>query len=151
GSMSGLFAALLLRRHSWHVDVFERVDAELADRGAGIVAQPSIRDAFARIGLDPAIEIGVEVSKRRVFDRDGKVIGEHTVPQTLTSWARVYRLLRGAFPAAQYHRGKTLTRVEMRADSVRAHFADGSQSEAELLVGADGLRSTVRSLLLPRS
>ena len=33
GSMSGLLAALLLRRAGWEVDVFERVDRELAGRG----------------------------------------------------------------------------------------------------------------------
>src|SRR5262249_5764792 len=37
GSMSGLLAALLLRRAGWDVDVFERVESELAGRGAGIV------------------------------------------------------------------------------------------------------------------
>jgi len=38
GSMSGLLAALLLRHAGWDVDVFERVESELAGRGAGIVA-----------------------------------------------------------------------------------------------------------------
>src|SRR5262249_31428266 len=42
GSMSGLLAALLLRRAGWDVDVFERVESELAGRGAGIVAQPDL-------------------------------------------------------------------------------------------------------------
>ena len=46
--MSGLLAALLLRRAAWDVDVFERVESELAGRGAGIVAQTeSDRDAAA--------------------------------------------------------------------------------------------------------
>ena len=40
--MSGLLAALLLRRGGWDVDVFERVESELAGRGAGIVAQPEL-------------------------------------------------------------------------------------------------------------
>jgi monoamine oxidase len=42
GSMSGLLAALLLRHAGWEVDVFERVERELAGRGAGIVAQPDL-------------------------------------------------------------------------------------------------------------
>ena len=37
GSMAGIFAALLLRRAGWAVDVYERIGAELAGRGAGIV------------------------------------------------------------------------------------------------------------------
>jgi 2-polyprenyl-6-methoxyphenol hydroxylase-like FAD-dependent oxidoreductase len=42
GSMSGLLAALMLRRRGWEVDIYERVAGELAGRGAGIVAQPSL-------------------------------------------------------------------------------------------------------------
>ena len=42
GSMSGLLAAIMLRRRGWQVDVFERVAGELAGRGAGIVAQPEV-------------------------------------------------------------------------------------------------------------
>src|SRR3979409_396749 len=42
GSMSGRLAALLLRRAGWDVDVFERVESELAGRGAGIVAHPEL-------------------------------------------------------------------------------------------------------------
>ena len=50
GSMSGLFAALLLRQQGFEVDVYERVEGELAGRGAGIVAQPEMRDVFKRLG-----------------------------------------------------------------------------------------------------
>jgi 2-polyprenyl-6-methoxyphenol hydroxylase-like FAD-dependent oxidoreductase len=44
--MSGLLAGLLLRRHGWDVNVFERVEKELSGRGAGIVAQPELRETL---------------------------------------------------------------------------------------------------------
>ena len=37
GSMAGLFAALLLRRAGWQVDVYERIGAELAGRGRHVL------------------------------------------------------------------------------------------------------------------
>jgi 2-polyprenyl-6-methoxyphenol hydroxylase-like FAD-dependent oxidoreductase len=151
GSMSGLFAALALSRHGWDVHVFERVETELAGRGAGIVAQPQLWDVFRAAGIDPPADLGVPVELRRSYDVDGSLTGEIRCPQTFTSWDRVYRLLRDAFPSARYHRGKALTRVEMRARSVIAHFADGETVEGDLLVGADGLRSTVRAQLLPEA
>ena len=149
GSMSGLFAALALSRRGWDVEVFERVEGELAGRGAGIVAQPQLRAVFRAVGLDPDVELGVEVRRRRMLDRTGQVIGESECPQTLTSWDRLFRMLRDAFPGERYHRGMTLARVEQRAGGVIAHFAGGATATGELLIGADGLRSSVRQQLLP--
>ncbi len=68
----------------------------------------------------------------------------------LTAWERVYRVLRDAFPAEHYHRGRGVAAFDQSARSVVAHFADGGTAEGELLVGADGLRSTVRQQCLPR-
>ena len=59
--MSGLLAALLLRRAGWDVDVFERVESELAGRGAGIVAQPDLIETLRRLGIDPT-DLGVEIT-----------------------------------------------------------------------------------------
>lgn len=96
--MAGLFSALLLRRQGWDVEVFERVEGELAGRGAGIVTQREITDAFDRIGIDPGPNLGVETVPRRVFDRQGHIVLEGECRQVHTAWERVYRLLRDAFP-----------------------------------------------------
>jgi 2-polyprenyl-6-methoxyphenol hydroxylase-like FAD-dependent oxidoreductase len=52
GSISGLFAAMMLQRQGWTVDVFERVATELSGRGAGIVAQPELIARLTALGLD---------------------------------------------------------------------------------------------------
>jgi 2-polyprenyl-6-methoxyphenol hydroxylase-like FAD-dependent oxidoreductase len=150
GSISGLFAALALSRRGWDVEIFERVEGELAGRGAGIVAQPQLRAVFRAVGLDPDVELGVEVRRRRMLDHSGHVIGETECPQTLTSWDRLYRMLRDAFAADRYHRGMALDRVEQNARGVTAHFAGGATATGEVLIGADGLRSSVRQQFLPK-
>jgi len=52
GSMSGLLAGIMLMRRGWAVEVFERVEQELAGRGAGIVAQTELIARMNAIGLD---------------------------------------------------------------------------------------------------
>jgi 2-polyprenyl-6-methoxyphenol hydroxylase-like FAD-dependent oxidoreductase len=111
GSMSGLLAAIMLRRRGWAVDVFERVAGELAGRGAGIVAQPSLTARLEALGLETG-SLGVASARRQMLDRDGRVAAAITCPQILTAWERVYRLLRDAFPADRYHRGRNFQAFE---------------------------------------
>jgi 2-polyprenyl-6-methoxyphenol hydroxylase-like FAD-dependent oxidoreductase len=149
GSMSGLFAANLLRGAGWDVDIYERVSVELSGRGAGIVTHPELWAALQSVGLDTSRDFGVDISGRITLDREGRVIGALDCPQTVTSWDRVFQMLRKAFPAANYHLGKELVRIAEHADRIVAHFADGSEAAGDVLLGADGFRSTVRGILLP--
>jgi len=148
GSMSGLLAALLLRRAGWDVHVSERVEDELAGRGAGIVAQPELIETLRALELDAA-DLGVRVTTRKIYDASGQLTARLECPQVLTAWERVYRRLRDAFPPERYHRGRGLINFSENSRSVTAHFSDASSAEAELLVGADGIRSTVRQQCLP--
>ena len=149
GSMSGLLAALALKQHGWQADVYERVAEPLAGRGAGIVAQPELKAILRTLGLEADRDLGIEVSTRVMLARDGHVTHRVPIAQTMTAWDRVFFLLKAALPEANYHRGKELRRVEQSGAGVTAHFADGSSMEGDLLVGGDGIRSTVRQQYLP--
>ena len=147
--MSGLFAGLMLRRQGFAVDIYERVEGELAGRGAGIVAQPIVARTLEELGVSSA-NLGVEAKVRKILDVNGAVICEHECSQTLTAWERLYRILRDGFPPGHYHRGKGLKGFEQDGGAVTAHFSDGSSVAGDVLIGADGIRSTVRQQLLPR-
>lgn len=149
GSMSGLLAALALRRHGWRANVYERLAEPLAGRGAGIVAQPELKAILRKLGLEADRDLGIEVTERVMIAREGRVTHRVPIAQTMTAWDRVFFLLRGALPEANYHRGKELRRVEQGANGVTAHFADGSAEQADVLIGADGIRSIVRQQYLP--
>jgi 2-polyprenyl-6-methoxyphenol hydroxylase-like FAD-dependent oxidoreductase len=139
----------MLRRAGWDVDIFERVESELAGRGAGIVAQPDLIERLRRLGIDPT-DLGVEITTRKILDASGRFTAEFICPQVLTAWERVYRVLRDAFPPERYHRGKGVRGFEQSERNVVAHFANGGSAEGDLLVGADGLRSTIRQQCLPQ-
>ena len=146
--MSGLLAGLMLRRAGWDVDIYERVDSELSGRGAGIVAQPELIVRLRRLGIDPT-DLGVHVTTRKILDASGRLLGELACPQVLTAWERAYRVLRDVFPPERYHRGRGVKSFTQSNRSVVVQLSDGDSVEADLLVGADGIRSTVRQQCLP--
>jgi 2-polyprenyl-6-methoxyphenol hydroxylase-like FAD-dependent oxidoreductase len=148
GSMSGLFSAAFLRRIGWDVDVFERSPVELVGRGAGITTHPELLEALEQSGAGTR-DLGIEVDRRITIDRHGRVIGERTLRQILTSWDRLQRLLRATIDEAHYHLGYTFERVEQDGHEVRVHFAEGRIERADLLIGGDGIRSGVRAQVAP--
>ena len=70
--------------------------------------------------------------------------------RTQSAWGRLYSALRDPLPAQAYRLGMSLQRIEQDADGVTAMFANGARERGDLLVGADGIRSTVRELMLPQ-
>jgi len=65
----------------------------------------------------------------------------------MSGWASIYGPLKARFPEERYHFNKTLLSYEKTLAGVSAHFADGTTARADLLIGADGLRSAVRTRL----
>ncbi|MBE9168102.1 FAD-dependent monooxygenase [Pleurocapsales cyanobacterium LEGE 06147] len=147
GSLSGLFTGVLLRSIGWQVDIYERSPHTLSSRGGGVVLQPDVVEAFAIAGISYQ-NLGVDAKERYYLQRDGS-IQAMPMRQTLTSWNLLYNSLRRHFPDEHYHQGKRLTNLQQHDGQVTAIFADGTQATGDLLVGADGLSSTVRQILLP--
>src|SRR3954447_10508035 len=148
GSMSGLFSAAFLRQIGWDVDVYERSPVELEGRGAGITTHPELMEALEASGAGTK-DLGVEVPKRFAIDRQGRITGERPLRQILTSWDRLQRLLRETVDPAHYHLGWGFERVEQDGHDVRVHFNGGRVENADILVGGDGIRSSVRGQVAP--
>ncbi len=149
GSVGGLFAAHLLRQAGWEVAVHERAAAGLGDRGTGIGTRPELFAAMRRAGIATEASLGIDVLGRVALGADGRTIDERPVRAVTSAWSRIWRPLREALPDALYHEARALVRIEQRAAGVTAVFASGEQAEADLVVAADGLHSTVRAQLLP--
>jgi 2-polyprenyl-6-methoxyphenol hydroxylase-like FAD-dependent oxidoreductase len=149
GSLGGLFAAHLLRSTGWDVRVFERNAEDLTGRGAGLSTHPQLIDILRRVGIDFDESMGTKIASILCLDRNGHAYLKTATARIMSSWGRLYRSLRDAFPSEHYCLGRSLQRVEQDADSVAAVFADGSRAHGDLLVAADGGRSTVREQFLP--
>jgi 2-polyprenyl-6-methoxyphenol hydroxylase-like FAD-dependent oxidoreductase len=147
GSLGGLNAALWLAAAGCDVDVYERSTHPLSSRGAGIVVQDDTIRYLVRHGT-PLEQISTSTSGRVYFQSGGRsqrMAGE----QRFTSWNTLYRHLLAAVDPDRYHLGAAATGFTQDAAGVDVHLSDGTAVRADLVVGADGPRSTVREQLLP--
>ena len=147
--MAGLFAAVTLRSLGWQAEIYERAGEALANRGAGIATHDELYAVMRGAGIDLRDEMGVRSKGRIMFDRDGRLLGTHELPQIMTSWGLIYRFLRAQIDDAHYHNGHTLCGIECRSEGVTAVFDNGARIDADWLLGADGTRSSGRAIVAP--
>jgi 2-polyprenyl-6-methoxyphenol hydroxylase-like FAD-dependent oxidoreductase len=150
GSLGGLMAANMLLRAGHDVQVLERAASSLDGRGAGIVTHRPLMTALERCGLTIDGSLGVTVNERVVLAPDGAVVERVQISQLLTSWSRLYAMLSSVFDAKRMRFGASVSKVEQSAHGARVQCEDGRSWDADLVVAADGIRSTVRSQLLPQ-
>lgn len=149
GSMAGLLAANLLLRQGWDVELFERTAEGLEARGAGIATQRALTTALARAGVAVSDDLGIHIRRRVGYDPDGRIVGEHDYPQTTTSWGLLYSRLLAAFPTQFFHKGATVVDVFQDGERAGIRLGDGRELAGDLVIGADGMRSGVRTALAP--
>ena len=147
GSVGGLFIGHMLLRQGWAVEVFERVTGGLESRGAGIAGHAELTAILNAIGVSSDRPPGIDVSGRVAFDRHGNQLASFDYPQYLTSWSSLFNLLYSAFPPQHYHLGVELLDIRQTDEGAMALLSSGQQIKADLVVGADGIRSRVRGLL----
>ena len=153
GSLGGLFVANMLHRDGHDVQVLEKVKGSMNGRGAGIVSHDALVKSLERAGLDVQATLGVEVPGRVLLDQAGQSHIAFDMPQVLTSWSRLYQILRAALPADRYFQGVSVSRVEDRGDSVQVFAStDGQESvwSADVVIASDGIRSNVRQQFFPQ-
>jgi 2,6-dihydroxypyridine 3-monooxygenase len=157
GSIGGLTAAVLLDELGHDVHVFERSSAALEDRGAGIVVLPITERYFTQ--RDGAIEeagigksdLALTLTNWDYIDKSGDTVSSVATYNRFTSWNTLYGALSGSFPADRYHLSHAVKSVEQVGGQVVLTFANGRRHECDLLVAADGMSSTVRGILSPKT
>jgi 2-polyprenyl-6-methoxyphenol hydroxylase-like FAD-dependent oxidoreductase len=145
GSVGGLAAAHELTSIGAVVTVFERSVDRAQPRGAGIVMQPEVEALLGRLGRSVP-SVSVLLRERQQLHRDGS-LSRYDAPQWMTAWDTLYSALREPLPDGCYRLDSELTSVRVDGDDVTASFTAGHDASGNFLVGADGVGSTVRSLL----
>jgi 2-polyprenyl-6-methoxyphenol hydroxylase-like FAD-dependent oxidoreductase len=143
--------ANLLARAGHHVTVLEKASGNMDGRGAGIITHSALITGLRSCGMAPGVPLGVDVRERITLDSQGAVLGTLAMPQLLTSWSRLYQILRELLPDApdvRYRHGVTVREVRQLDAQVRV-LTNAGEFEADLLIAADGIRSAVRQQLWP--
>ncbi len=159
GGVGGLCTAIALRRIGLEATVYERADM-LGDVGAGLVVAANAIRALRRLGLaDEAIAAGSKIKLAQIRTSAGAALSATDMSQYETRFgapsiaihrAALHKVLLDALPAGTVRLGARCTRVEQDPAGVTAHFEDGTTDRAEMLIGADGLRSIIRQQLFPQ-
>jgi len=126
GSIAGLFAGVLLRRAGCEVDIYERAGQALASRGAGITTHDALYAALGQAGIHIHDKLAIESRCRVMLDQRGAELGWLDMPQLMTSWTLLYRLLRERFPECHYHDSHELRTITTQQHGVVATFDNGT-------------------------
>jgi 2-polyprenyl-6-methoxyphenol hydroxylase-like FAD-dependent oxidoreductase len=155
--IAGLTAAIAMARKGLDAEVYEQAP-ELKEVGAGVGLWGNAFRALRAIGLaDEVVRLAGGPAGSGVKRPDGTwlLYQPHEVVQK--RWgagfasvhrAELHRLLADQVDPSAIHLDARCTGISDAGDGVRARFADGREVEADVLVGADGAHSVVRTALL---
>jgi len=157
GGIGGLAAARALHRRGLEVAVYEAAP-ELREIGAGVSLGPNAMKVLRALGLEDAVRAIAGRYDRRVSRnwRTGRLISQtsqrqqaqlYGCPGTTVHRADLLDVLADSLPSGMVTLGSRCTGIEPDGDVAVARFRDGSEVEADVIVGADGIHSVVRTSL----
>lgn len=152
GGIGGAATALALNQAGFEPAVYERTQV-LREVGAGIALWANATYILKNLGLlEAAIRVGCLTTNYQFNSQHGKelvniVVDDFELPVVGIHRAELHQLLWRNMPGEKFHLGETFERFEQH-DRVYAYFASGLEVEGDALIGADGLRSRVRTALL---
>jgi FAD-dependent urate hydroxylase len=163
GGISGTVGALALQKAGWDSVIYEAYDRSAGlDQGVFLTLAVNGLDALEAVGAADVVKaLGFPTGKIRFASSSGKELGAIAIGPVLTDCTITRTLRRADLYAALYdlavtrgvriEHGKKLVDTSAQARRITAHFSDGSRADGDIVIGADGLRSTVRNLIDPNN
>jgi 2-polyprenyl-6-methoxyphenol hydroxylase-like FAD-dependent oxidoreductase len=154
--IGGLSAGIALRKAGWDVRIFER-SASPRELGFGIGLAPNAIAALRDLGVaDTIVARGFEPTRGELRRMNGTVLKRAAIPRGILGGPFVvamrpalYGALLDAVGGDTVTPGVEATGFTVHGDRVTLSLANGTSVDADLLVGADGVRSNIRRQLHP--
>ena len=152
GGIGGIAAAVALHQAGIDVVVYERATA-LREVGAGMMLWPNATRVLREMGLlENVLARSGPNTHFLVRESSGKVLmnlalGQFEVPAICTRRSDLLSVLLGALPSGCIRLGHELQGLEQAEGKVRLNFEGGLVKEHHAVIGADGIRSRVRTKL----
>jgi 2-polyprenyl-6-methoxyphenol hydroxylase-like FAD-dependent oxidoreductase len=156
GGIAGLTTAIVLTRRGIETSVFESAAAD-RPQGSGLMVSANALELFTRLGLYDAIRgAGREPQAMGVFSQTGRPVSVVDSRQWQERYGfrsialhreALHSVLSGALPGEIVQANRRVVGFEQTRDRVAVRFDSGATEEADVLVGADGLHSAVRTAL----
>ncbi len=157
GGIAGPVTAIALRKAGIEAQVLEAYPNSAEGIGGSLAIAANGLAALDLLGLGDAVrDIGLPIAQTRMAIGRGLTqlpTLDGVEPMRMVRRNHLHRVLHERAAAADvlFSFGKRLISAETTDQGVTANFADGSELTADLLVGADGVRSTVRGLIDPQA
>ena len=151
GGIAGPVTALALQKAGIESVVFEAYDTAADGVGGMLSVAPNGLAALKIVGLDP--DFGEPLRHMVMVDAKGRTLGRITGELSrVVPRAELYQRLRELTGAQRIkvEYGKRLVDVQ-HGNGVTATFSDGSTEQGDVLIGADGIRSRVRTIIDPQA
>jgi 2-polyprenyl-6-methoxyphenol hydroxylase-like FAD-dependent oxidoreductase len=155
GGIAGPVTATALRKAGIDATVYEAYSGPSEGIGGALALAPNGVAALGIIGADDAVRaVSIPITRTLMSIGTSRVVIpriEDLPPLQVIQRSDLHRALdeRAAAAGVRFERGKRLVSVDDGQDGVTASFADGGTASADVLIGADGVRSTVRGLIDP--
>ena len=155
GGIGGLSAAIALQQAGIHVTLYERVGA-IKEVGAGISLWPNAVKVLYQLGFKQQLDAiaftgdgGLRTSSGDWLARSHAATIEAMcgAPLVVLHRAELLDMLYRAVDPQVIHLNQECTGIEQTADGVTVRFRDGQTAQADVVIGADGIRSVVRTQL----
>ncbi|RME12495.1 MAG: FAD-dependent oxidoreductase, partial [Bacteroidetes bacterium] len=158
GGIGGLATAVALRQNGMDVTVYEQ-SKPIPAAGAGLLLWSNALTGLQTLGLaEKVIQAGMPIESTQIRHWRGRLLSDVDVltlsrragmPSVAIHRADLYRILVEALPPDCIQFGMRAESVTQLPDGVEVGFANGRFAKGELLIGADGIHSSVRQCLWP--